>query len=100
MWREGAKIENALAKNKKYKLPKTIKGYAGIVLTLSKQEQPDLSSFDDQEVTFKVPLAYHAGLVVKSKSHQRVRDLLDDYAARLNSDFSLTLAQEKVKKFH
>ena len=100
MWREWAKIEDALAKNKKYKLPKTIKGYAGIVLTLSKQEQPDLSSFDDQEVTFKVPLAYHAGLVVKSKSHQRVRDLLDDYAARLNSDFSLTIEQEKVKKFH
>jgi biotin carboxylase len=40
MWREWAKIEDALAKGKKYKLPKTIKGYAGIVLTLSKQEHP------------------------------------------------------------
>lgn len=100
MWREWAKIEDALARHKKYKLPKIVKGYAGIVLTLSHQEHPDLSGFNDKEVTFKVPLAYHAGLIVKSKSHQRVLDLLDDYAQRLTSGFSAVINQVDVKKFH
>jgi hypothetical protein len=56
-----------LAKEKKYKLPKVKKEYAGIVLTLSKYQKPDLSSFADPEVCFTVPLDYHAGLIVQSK---------------------------------
>jgi hypothetical protein len=43
LWKEWA-IEDALVKKKKYTLPK-VKGYAGIVLTLSKYQNPDLSSF-------------------------------------------------------
>jgi hypothetical protein len=44
LWKEWAAIEDALVKEKKYTLPK-VKGYAGIVLTLSKYQNPDLSSF-------------------------------------------------------
>jgi hypothetical protein len=100
MWREWAKIEDAKARGIKYKLPKIKKEFAGIVLTLSKFEHPDLSAFNDKEITFRVPLAYHAGLIVNAKKHERVRELLDQYAERLTHDFSLTIAQEKVKKFH
>lgn len=100
MWREWAKIEDALVRNKKYKLPKIKKAYAGIVLTLSKFEHPDLSSFNDPEITFRVPLAYHAGLVVHAPKHERVRHLLDDYAERLTGNFSNVVAQKKVDKFH
>jgi len=100
MWREWAKIEDALVKNKKYKLPKVKKAYAGIVLTLSKFEQPDLSSFNDSEITFRVPLAYHAGLIVNSSKHARVRELLDNYAERFSENFSSIASQKKVDKFH
>jgi biotin carboxylase len=100
LWTEWAKIEDAIAKGKEYKLPKVKKGYAGIVLTLSKFKDPDLSSFDDPEVFFRVPLDFHAGLIVRSKDHVRVRELLDDYAERLTRDFSTVAEQEKVKKFH
>jgi len=100
LWKEWAAIEDALVKGKIYKLPKTRKGFAGIVLTLSKFEHPDLSGFDDGEVCFRVPLEYHAGLVVKSENHTRVRELLDDYAERLISDFATVAQQEAVKKLH
>ena len=100
LWVEWAKIEDAISKGTSYKLPKVSKGYAGIVLTLSKYEHPDLSSFDDAEVCFRVPLDYHAGLIVKSKSKERVMELLDDYASRLSDGFSSVAQQEKVKKFH
>ena len=100
LWAEWAKIEDAISRGEKYSLPRAIKGYAGIVLTLSKFQHPDLSSFNDPEIYFTVPLDYHAGLVVRSKNPDRVRQLLDEYAERLSQEFSTSAEQEKVSKFH
>jgi len=100
LWAEWAKIEDSLAKGYKYELPKVAKNYAGIVLTLSKYEHPDLSSFDDPEVYFRVPLEYHAGLIVRSKNQQKIMDLLDNYAERFANEFSTSAAAPEIKKFH
>ena len=100
LWKEWAAIEDSLVKETKYTLPKVKKGYAGIVLTLSKFQHPDLSSFSDSEVCFRVPLDYHAGLIVKSDSSERVLELLDDYANRMTTDFATVVEQKKVEKLH
>jgi hypothetical protein len=100
LWTEWAKIEDSVVKCSKYTLPKVKKGYAGIVLTLSKFQDPDLSAFNDPEVCFRVPLDYHAGLIVRSDKHERVRELLDDYAERMSQSLSNVVEMEKVKKFH
>ncbi len=100
LWSEWAAIEDALVKGIAYKLPKVIKGYAGIVLTLSKYEHPDLSGFDDEEVCFRVPLDYHAGLIVKSGKRERVLELLDRYADRLVNEFATVVAQAEIRKLH
>ena len=42
--------------------------YAGIVLSLSKQENPDTSAYDDPEIVYRVKKHHHAGLIVRSKS--------------------------------
>lgn len=100
LWGEWAKIEDALVRGETYNVPLQKKQFAGIVLTLSKFEHPDLSGFNDSEVCFRVPLEYHAGLIVKSEKQERVRELLDDYAERLVKDFATVAQQEKVKKLH
>lgn len=100
LWEEWAKIEDAVAKDEKYNLPKVAKNYAGIVLTLSKYQHPDLSSFDDPEVCFRVPLDYHAGLIVKSSKQKRVMELLDNYAERFARELSTRADAPEVKKFH
>jgi len=100
LWKEWAAIEDALAKETKYKLPKTKKEYAGIVLTLSRFQHADLSLFSEPEVCFRVPLEYHAGLIVKSESNARVLELLDDYADRLIKDFAAVGQQKKVENLH
>lgn len=100
LWGEWAKIEDALVRDEIYKVPTPKKQYAGIVLTLSNYEHPDLSGFNDSEVCFRVPLEYHAGLIVKSDKHERVRELLDDYAERLVKDFAAVAQQQEVKKLH
>ena len=100
VWKEWAKIEDCLAKETKYSLPKIKKGYAGIALTLSKDKHPDLSSFSDSEVCFRVPLEYHAGLIVKSEKQERVFELLEEYGNRLATDFTAIVEQVKVDKLH
>ena len=100
LWAEWAKIEDHLAKKLTYKLPKVSKNYAGIVLTLANVQHPDLSSFDDEEVYFRVPLDYHAGLIVKSKKAERILELLDDYASRLSDGISTVAGAPELKKFH
>ena len=100
LWGEWAKIEDALIKEKEYTLPKINKEFAGIVLTLSKFQHPDLSTFSDKEVCFTIALDYHAGLIVKCDNHARIRELLDDYAERLIKDFATVGKQEAMKKLH
>ena len=100
LWSEWAAIENALVNGIYYQLPKVKKEYAGIVLTLSKYQHPDLSSFDDDEVCFRVPLEYHAGLIVQSQSHERILELLDTYSERLTRDFATVVEQKEVKDLH
>jgi len=100
LWKEWAAIEDALVKETKYTLPKVKKGYAGIVLTLSKFQHPNLSSFSDPEVSFRVPLDYHAGLIVKSDKQERVLELLEDYGNRLVNEFTAVVEQSKVTNLH
>jgi biotin carboxylase len=61
--------------------------YAGIVLSLSKQEDPDTSAYDDPEIVYRVKKKHHAGLIVRSKKLERVEELLTQYAARFADDF-------------
>jgi hypothetical protein len=67
---------------------------------LSKFQHPDLSSFSDPEVCFRVPLDYHAGLIVKSNKQERVLELLNTYANRFGNDFTAIVAQNKVSNLH
>ncbi len=100
LWAEWAKLEDAMLKDVKYKLPKPSKNYAGIVLTLSRFEKPDLSEFSDKEICFQVPLDYHAGMIVKSDKKERVLTLLNDYADRLDKDFGAVAKQVEVTNLH
>jgi biotin carboxylase len=61
--------------------------YAGIVLSLSKQEHPDTSAYDDPEIVDRVKKRHHAGVIVRSKKLERVEELLTQYASRFADDF-------------
>ena len=86
MWREWAKIEIAGSKGK-YALPAHRSEYAGIILSLAKQEVPDTSGYRDSEIVYRIPMKHHAGFVVRSKELKRVHQLLEDYQKRFYTDF-------------
>jgi len=90
LWREWAKLELAEQPVGK-KLSPPRKEYAGIVLSLAKQEYPDTSSYNDPEVVYRVKKKHHVGLIVRSKKLERVQDLLTEYATRFAEDFEAVL---------
>ena len=89
LWREWAKIE-ILKGEKGYKLPKVNNDFAAILASLSKQEWPNLDAYNDPEVCWRLKKAYHAGLIVKSSSKERINQLHDEYTKRFYNDFFTT----------
>jgi hypothetical protein len=89
LWREWARLEVAAGKQR-YDLPLTRNDYAGVILTLARQEQPDTSGYNDKEIVYRIAKPHHAGFVVRSDSSQRVEDLLRRYSERFVADFLAT----------
>jgi hypothetical protein len=73
-----------------YKVPAVRRDYAGIILSLARQESPDTGAYGDPEIIYRVDKYHHAGLIVKSGSAERVEQLLASYAPRFANDFLAT----------
>lgn len=88
LWYEWARLEAAVAAGEDYKLPKVRKDYAGIIVSLARQQWPDTGQFNDQEIAWRMTdKEYHVGLIVQSPKHERVIEILDDYAMRVQRDY-------------
>src|SRR5579872_2055359 len=87
LWREWARIEVA-GGDGTYKLPPVQKDYAGVILSLARQEEPDTSAYNDPEICLRIKKHHHAGLVLRSKEPGRIPALLDNYARRFAQEFT------------
>lgn len=86
LWREWATIEIASGREA-YHLPPRRADYAGIVMSLARQQWPDTSAYDDAEVVWRLKRDHHAGLIVASPESSRVEQLIDSYSGRFLDDF-------------
>jgi biotin carboxylase len=88
LWREWARVEVAGARGERVGRVEARRDYAGLALSLARQERPDTSAYTDPEIVLRVDRPHHVGLVVRSPDLARVRELLDSYAGRFAHDFS------------
>jgi biotin carboxylase len=86
LWREWARIEIA-GGDGSYLLPPVREEYAGVILSLARQEEPDTSGYNDPEVVLRIKRHHHAGLILRSTDSQRVRSLLEGYSERFAQEF-------------
>ncbi len=94
LWEEWAKIEVGGGKEP-YTLPPQKLDYAGLIMSLAREEKPDTSDFNDPEVVYRSPEANHIGLVFRSPSHARVEELLTRYTERVRALSASMPALEK-----
>ena len=89
LWREWARLEIGAGK-KPYTIPEVKRDYAGVIISLARQETPDTSAYSDPEIVLRIPKHHHAGFVLRSPRADRVAELLDSYSARFRDDFFAT----------
>jgi biotin carboxylase len=87
LWREWARIEIAGADGS-YQLPPAREEYAGVILSLARQEWPDTSAYDDGEIVLRIKRHHHAGLVLRSADAYRLPALMENYARRFAEEFT------------
>ena len=91
LWREWARVEVASATGEEYAVPVGRTDHGGLLISLARQEWPDLSAYADPEISWRLSKRHHAGLVVSSGSHRRVEALLGEYMPRFREDFFASL---------
>lgn len=95
MWSEWAKIEINYGTSN-YAVPPHRNDYGGILISLARQEYPDMSAYNDPEIVWKMNKKSHAGLIVCSQDYDRITHLLDEYQHRFVEDFYASMpAPEK-----
>jgi biotin carboxylase len=90
LWAEWAKIEIA-GGNGTYAPPTPRTEYGGLIVSLARQESPDLSEYSDPEVVWRLKKKHHAGVIVTSPSAARVDELIANYSTRFRQDFVASL---------
>lgn len=86
MWAEWARVEIAGGKAA-YHPPNPRPDYAGLLVSLAREEHPDTSAYREDEIVWRLDKAHHVGFIVRSGSHARVESLLADLARRVKRDF-------------
>lgn len=86
MWAEWARVEVAGGKSK-YEPPQARNDYAGLLVSLARQEHPDTSGYQDPEIVWRMDKKSHVGFIVKSPSYGRVGELLGSLLERVGQDF-------------
>ena len=91
-WVEWARLEVAAAQGTAYQLPPLRQDFAGSVISLARQAEPDTTSYDDPEIALRLHKDHHAGLLLRTSSETRLRTLIDSYTQRFLVDFNAVLA--------
>jgi len=86
-WVEWARMEVARARGSEYCLAPLKGEFAGAVISLARQEEPDLNAYTDPEIARRLEKPHHAGVLLRSDSAARIQELVDSYAGRFLEDF-------------
>lgn len=86
LWAEWAKVEIA-GGEAPYHVPPVRNDFAGLLISLARQEHPDTSAYQDPEIVWRMQKDHHVGLILKSNSPDRIERLIVEYAARFRQDF-------------
>ncbi|MEQ8673102.1 MAG: ATP-grasp domain-containing protein [Aggregatilineales bacterium] len=87
LWAEWARLEIAHLRGETYQLPVLKNLYAGLLVSLAKQEYPDMSGYNDPEVVWRINKKQHAGVIVASDKKERIDELMESYQHRFVDDF-------------
>ena len=84
IWREWARLENSLLKNKPYQIDKPTGFFAGLIISLANELNPDTTDFQCDEVQQFISMDHHIGIVYKSDNEAKVIDCLNKATEKIS----------------
>jgi len=81
LWREWARLEVENLRGEAYAVPDAFEAYAGSVVCLAPNAEPDSTGFEAAEIVTRFKKHHQAGLMVRSSRPERVGELVDEYGA-------------------
>src|SRR6516162_25002 len=86
LWAEWAKLEIAGGKTAYHVVPAR-NDFAGLLISLARQERPDTSAYTDPEIVWRMDKDHHVGMILRSPDAARIQQLIQNYARRFKQDF-------------
>ena len=86
IWREWAKLENAVLDGTQYSVEETQKLFGGLIIALAKDKHPNIDNLKSDEVVKFLPIDYHIGIVYKSDNPERIQQKLDEAATYVTEE--------------
>jgi len=86
LWREWARLENALLCNKEYSVQKPNEDFAGLIISLTKDKNPETAPYQCEEVVSFIPMDYHIGIIYKSSDEDKVLQRLNEATNTITRD--------------
>jgi hypothetical protein len=86
-WVEWARLEVADVRGESYHPPVLRQDYAGLIVSLARQEWPDTSAYNDAELVWRLTKKHHVGFIVASNDYGRVQWLVSQYVDRIAQDY-------------
>lgn len=96
IWKEWAKVENALLHKSAYITPPVENKYGGLVIALAKEKNPNPEAFNCEELYQILPIDYHIGLIYASSNPEKIQNRLEE-AASLITENILNILPPKSK---
>ena len=91
IWKEWAILEDCVARGLHYQLPVVNDHAAGLIVSLSRYENPDTSSFVEPEIVWRLTKPYHVGFIIKSGNPDQVRLMLNHFADRIQRSYHASM---------
>ncbi len=91
LWSEWARLEVAQFRGEAYACPQVHRQFAGLLVSLSRFEWPDMAPFDAPEIVWKLHKKQHLGFILQSTNRERILHLLEEYAQLVSREYHASL---------
>ena len=95
LWIEWAKL--IARDDKTYILPQIENNYAGLLLSVTNQEWPNLDEYTAPEIIWKLDKKNNAGLIIVSENYNRITELMKEYTKKFYIDFFASYPVDDIK---
>ena len=91
IWKEWANLEDCVARGLPYQIPPFNEHPTGLIVSLSRYEHPDTSSFVEPEIVWRLNKPYHVGFIIKNETPDQVRMTLNHFADRIRRSYHASM---------